>query len=70
MRTVRQVQSPDLVLEPEPGEQQGPISLYGNVKSLIACDGLYGHSLQKPVSTTPEVWFYFPNLNSRTFQLC
>lgn len=45
MRTVRQVQSPDLVLEPEPGEQQGPISLYGNVKSLIACDGLYGHSL-------------------------
>lgn len=63
MWTVEQVQSPDLVLEPEPEEQQWPISLYGNVKCLIACDGLYGQSLQTPITWQPEVWLYFPDLN-------
>ena len=53
MQTVGLVRSLDLVLEPEPGEQQGPISLYGNVKSLIVCDRLCGCGLQKPVSPQP-----------------
>lgn len=53
MWTVEQVQSLDLVLEPEPGEQQWPTSIYGSVKSLIACDGLYGQSLQTPSTLQP-----------------
>lgn len=52
MQTVEHVWSLDWVLEPEL-EQQGPISLYGNVKSLIAYGRLYGCSLQKPVSHSP-----------------
>lgn len=53
MQTVEHIWSLDWVLEPELGEEQGPISLYGNVKSLIAYDRLYGCSLQKPVSHSP-----------------
>ena len=68
MQTVGHIRSLDLVLEPEPREQQGPISVYVNTKSLITCDRLYGCSLQKPVS--PQPLRCFPNLNSRTFQLC